>query len=72
MDTAVCCGSTVSSASNHYWRTLSPKNREYIDRGNNVYHLLENFDVVDAYVREEKSLIPDTPLAGKTLQKNRW
>ena len=74
-----CCPKTISTRllydvvdlnslhSNHYWKTVMPKKGDHILGGNNIYQLLENFDVVRAYVREAKSLMYATSVLGDSL-----
>ena len=74
-----CCPKTITKRllydvvdlnslhSNHYWKTVMHKKGDHILGGNNIYQLIENFDVVRAYVRKAKSHMYGTSVLGNSL-----
>ena len=56
-----------SLQSHQYWKTVIPKNANQFQGGKNVYRLLENFEVVRAYVREAMTIMSPTSVLGNDL-----
>ena len=53
--------------SEHYWKTVITDNGEHFQGGNNIYGLIENLDVVRAYVREATTIMSATTVLGNSL-----
>ena len=53
--------------SEHYWKTVITNNGEHFQGGNNIYRLIENLDVVRAYVRKATTTMSATTVLGKSL-----